>query len=156
MSTSAPACSAITGPITDTTTYTYSDLNNGFTPPKSCLEPSYTSLQAGGFDPVFEFIQTVTVGGNVTSSVGSLKVYRGRDPACFPPHYPSTCEWQGTMQQQQHYVYSPASCPGGYESATATVDQSLTRATCCPRLAAQETGHMIVANTHPVDSHSAL
>lgn len=49
--TSTPTGGTITGPITDTATYTYTDLDTSFTPPESCLSPIFTSLLAS-MDPV--------------------------------------------------------------------------------------------------------
>ncbi len=128
-------CGPITGPITDTATYTYSDLDSGFTPPESCFDQTYTSLPTG-YDTLYTWAPSVTAGNNVSSTTSWLKAYRGRDPACFPSHYPKACEWLGTVQQQQHYIYSPGLCPGGYASATTSIDESATAtttATCCPR-----------------------
>lgn len=125
-------CTPITGPITDTAIHTYSDLEAGFTPPKSCFEPTYTSIPFG-IDTVLTWVNAATVDGNATTSTAWMKVYRGRDPACYPPNYPNACEWRGTIQQQQSYVFSPASCPGGYVTATTSVDQAATTGTCCPR-----------------------
>jgi hypothetical protein len=130
----ATNCGPITGPITDTTTHTYSYLDTGFTPAKSCLEATYTMTPAG-YDSIFTWVNTV---GNSTTSVGEMRVYRGRDPVCFPSRYPKACEWRGTVQQQQNYVYSPGTCPGGYVPATTSIDESAiatTTATCCPRYA---------------------
>jgi hypothetical protein len=130
----ATNCGPITGPITDTTTHTYSYLDTGFTPAKSCLEATYTMTPAG-YDSIFTWVNTV---GNSTTSVGEMRVYRGRDPVCFPSRYPKACEWRGTVQQQQNYVYSPGTCPGGYLPATMSIDESAiatTTATCCPRYA---------------------
>ena len=45
-----------------------------------------------------------------------MRVYRGKDPAYFPSRYPKACEWRGTVQQQQNYIYSPGTFPGGCAS----------------------------------------
>lgn len=134
MVSSSQTCSSITGPITDTATYTYTDAE-GFSPPKSCLEPTYTS-QPIGSDTFYVSADTISTAGSNTTSTRWFKAYRGRDAACFPSHYPKACEWLGTVQQQQNYIFSPASCPGGYASATTRVDEdatATTTATCCPR-----------------------
>jgi hypothetical protein len=126
-------CGPVTGPITDSATYTYSYLNTGFTPAKSCLDATY-SVTPVGYDSVFTFVD----GNSTTASVREMRVYRGRDPACFPSKYPKACEWRGTVQQQQNYIYSPGTCPDGYASATTSIDGSagaVTTATCCPRYA---------------------
>lgn len=134
MVSTSQSCSPITGPITDTATYTYSDAA-GFSPPKSCLEQTYTS-QPIGSDTFYTWIDTFSTAGTNSTSTRWFKAYRGRDAACFPSHYPKACEWLGTVQQQQNYIYSPATCPGGYASATTHVDEAataITTATCCPR-----------------------
>jgi hypothetical protein len=94
--TSTLTCGPITELITDAATNTYSNLDTGFTPPKSCLQPTYASLPAD-LDPVFALINTFTVRGNPAASMRWMKVYRGRGPACFPSHYPKTCEWHGRV-----------------------------------------------------------
>lgn len=139
----------------DTRTYTYSDLDNGFTPPKSCLEHRYTS-EPNGYD---YYISTTRDSG--IEDYVSLDVYRGRNPACFPPNFPTeVCSYTGTFTQEPandymdlpstsrpgllvmgstrsetHYVYSPGTCPGDYAPVSTNVDASvanLTRAVCCP------------------------
>ena len=131
----SPTCGTIAGPIADTTTYTYSNLDTGFIPPESCLQPTYTSLP-DGYDSGFTGISTITVGDSTSTSTAWARVYRGREPACFPSKYPKACEYQGTIQQQKNYIYSPGTCPSGYAPATAFFEEpssSITTATCCPR-----------------------
>ncbi|KAJ4994097.1 superoxide dismutase copper chaperone [Stagonosporopsis vannaccii] len=107
---------------------------DSFSPPGSCLEQTYTS-QPIGSDTFYTWVDTFSTAGINSTSTRWFKAYRGRDAACFPSHYPKACEWLGTVQQQQNYIYSPATCPGGYASATTRVDDAaiaITTATCCP------------------------
>ncbi len=142
-------------PLSDTKTYTYSDLDTGFRPPSSCFHHTYTSVLNG-----YDYYSSSTA-GSVTKSYISLDVYRGREPACLPPHYPAACSYLGTFTQdlanlydnlpgsttqfgimvvgttwsETRYVYSPATCPWGYAPVSTSLDASvtnLTRAICCP------------------------
>lgn len=136
-STSAPpqGCGPITGPITDTATYTYSDLDASFSPPELCLQPTFAVLP-DNYNTAFSWLDTFTLNGQPTTSVRWMRLYRGREPTCFPSNYPKACEYQGTTQQQKNYIYSPGTCPGGYAPATNFVGGSATEVTtalCCPR-----------------------
>lgn len=151
----AVSTSAVCKPLSDTSTYTYSDLDNGFTPPISCLDHSFTSAPDG-----YDFYVSSTTGSRTKTYV-SLGVYRGRDPACFPPKFPAACSYTGTFTQaagqlygddpapaqpstevvgatwsETHYVYSPATCPEHYATASIRTDSSagdVTSAICCPK-----------------------
>lgn len=94
-------------PLSDTSTYTYFDLDNGFTPPSSCLHHNLTSAP-DGHDYYVSFT-TFTMGSKTKTSI-SPDVCRGRDPACFPPNFPAACSYTGTFTQAvgQLYVDAPA------------------------------------------------
>jgi hypothetical protein len=151
----AASSSTPCGPLIDTKTYTYSDLDNGFTPPTSCLEHTYASSPDG-----YDYYSSSTK-GTKTKVYISLDVYRGRNPDCFPTNYPAACSYTGVIEQpliqpyndipmessqaiteitgltwsETHYVYSPATCPGEYIYVRTQLDGSIpdvTTATCCP------------------------
>jgi hypothetical protein len=152
--TMAASTSTICQPLSDTRTYTYSDLDNGFTPPSSCLGHSFTSAP-DGYDC---YVSSTT--GSKTKMYISLDVYRGRDPACFPPNFPAACSYTGTFAEaagniyvdapalpqsstevtgrtwsEKNYVYSPATCPESYAAMSTRTDATagnVTSAICCP------------------------
>lgn len=152
--TMAASTSGVCQPLTDTRTYTYSDLDHGFTPPSSCLGHSFTSAPDG-----YDFYVSSTTGSTAKTYV-ALEVYRGRDPACFPANFPAACVYTATLAEaagnvyvdapalpqsstkvsgviwsETHYVYSPATCPDNYATMSIRTDAAVgnvTSAICCP------------------------
>ena len=150
----AASTSTICQPLSDTSMYTYSDLDDGFTPPSSCLGHSFTSAP-DGYD---YYVSSMT--GSKTKAYTSLDVYHGRDPACFPPNFPAACSYTGTFTQaagnvyvdaaaspqsssevtgvtwsETHYMYSPATCPDSYATMSIRTDataKNVTSAIRCP------------------------
>ncbi|KAF1932751.1 uncharacterized protein M421DRAFT_399172 [Didymella exigua CBS 183.55] len=161
--------SAVCQPLSDSTTYIYSDLDNGFTPPTSCLGRSFTSVP-DGYDRYAS-----STAGTKTKTYISLDVYRGRDPACFPPRFPAACSYTATFTQvagqlygdipalpqssievtgvtwsETHYVYSPATCPEHYATMSIRTDATagnVTSAICCPISAVLQNTTMIFSSS---------
>lgn len=154
-------CSA----LNDDTVHAYTDLESDFRMPKDCLESTYT-LAPDGYDytslmanslATFEipfFVSTVFM-TSIRPSSTMLVAWRGRNPTCFPPHYPPMCSFMETVTEtlgpgvdgyttitvaqpassETNYVYSPGRCPEGYPLATSwseTEGVSVTSALCCP------------------------
>lgn len=139
----ATATSMTCGPMSDTSSYTHSDLDTGWIAPTSCFGNVYRSETDG-----YDFWTR-------DSKYDTLRITRGRDPACFPKNYPAACQYTSTFEQaldpiifqlattlmsttlwsEKDYVYSPATCPSGYIAKGAranTASVGTTSAFCCP------------------------
>jgi hypothetical protein len=138
ISASAPAMAVPTSSYCQaaaTETATYSDLDSIFTPPASCLEPTFT-LPPEGYDEASSDMYTETFSSADHTTTRIWEEYpslaRGRNPSCFPKNFPiSTCDYATSLDGQikysrseATYLYSPGICPEHYLVVESTVDSS--------------------------------
>lgn len=100
------------------------NLTTTFTPPSSCLAPTYTLAPLGNDIAISNAANDTYV------------VTRGFQPACYPADFLSlggkeVVDSLNTTLTAAYY--SPGVCPAGYITNTITVEEGATTfATCCP------------------------
>lgn len=105
--------------------YTTPRLTTTFTPPASCLQPTFLLSPDGSDSASFE-----------TVKFNYANIYRGVYEQCYPPDYylrtpfiTTDGETDGVMR---HY-FSPGICPSGWLGAGTNVQESTSTIVCCPR-----------------------